>query len=90
MTDDRTPVQRLDDAVHEFSASVGDEGTIAGWALVYQAQMLTDEGPEIDPVQWDAGYSIAPGMSPFAVVGLLEHLRGVIADAYRIAHEDDQ
>lgn len=89
MTDARTPLQRLDDAVHEFSASVGDEGTIAGWALVYQAQMLTDEGPEIDPVQWAAGYSIAPGMSPFAVVGLLDHLRGVISDAYRAAQGDE-
>lgn len=89
MIDDRTPLQRLDDAIHDFSLAVGDEGTLAGWVLVYQAQMLADEGPDIDPVQWDAGYSLAPGMSPFAAIGLVDHIRTVIRDAYATAHEED-
>lgn len=89
---DQTPLQKLDDAIHDFFTAIGDEGTLNGWVLSYQASLVEDNGPDIDPIAWDAGYSIAPGLSPFAALGLAEHLSTVIRDVYLGVHnsEDDE
>jgi hypothetical protein len=88
----QTPLQRLDDAIHEFFTAIGDEGTLNGWVLSYQASFINDEGSDIEPIQWDAGYTISPGLSPFAALGLAEHVSTVIRDVYLGIHSagDDE
>lgn len=82
---DATPMDRLDETIREFAASVGDgAGTVAGWVLAWQEQRLIDE-PGIDPVQWRGGYSVSPGMSPYAAVGLAAYL----TEAAAMAGADD-
>jgi hypothetical protein len=89
---DPTPLERLDDAIHDFVGAVDDDATMAGWALVYQTNYLNPEPPEdMAPLTWDVSYSIQNGLSPFAAIGMLDHLRDEISSVYLSVHgaEDD-
>lgn len=94
MTDEHTPLQRLDDAVDDFvrAQQFEDGSTLAGWVLVYQRTALdpTAEERGYQPVKWGNGYAIAPGLSDYAALGLLdvvhEHIRLVGVEMLR--HED--
>lgn len=89
MTDDRTPLQLLEDAVHDFiTVQIDGRGAPAGWVLAYQMSYVTDNGPDITPLVWDVGYAASPGVSPFTAMGLTDYTRARIRQAYLTAEED--
>jgi hypothetical protein len=70
--DQRTPLQRLDDAIAAFLDEVDDDGgTLAGWVLAYQKTKIQELGPEIDPISWGTDYAISAGISPATALGLV-------------------
>lgn len=70
---DATPLQRLDDAIHEFAQALGNEGTVSGWVLAYESTRITSEDGVV-PLVHNAGYSIGPATSPAAADGLASAL----------------
>lgn len=93
--DEQTPLQRLDDAVHDFvAAAARTDSTVAGWVLTYQQTKLDPTADErgMQPILWGNGYAIAPGLSDYAAIGLLdvvhEHLRLLGVDLIREGDEE--
>ena len=66
---ERTPLQKLDDAVHEFIEEVGDEGVPSGWVLTWQASKLTNI-PDLIPLAFSSDFTMSAGTSPELAVGL--------------------
>jgi hypothetical protein len=92
MTDDRTPLQRLDDAVHTFAAEIGNTGTVGAWVVAYELTRIVDE-PGALPLQHSAGYAIGPAAGAAAAHGLAagvaELARQHVVDAMRSAEEPE-
>jgi hypothetical protein len=80
-----TPLQRLDDAVHAYTAATdpdGNNAALGGWVLAFQTSYIEDNGPSFEPITWAGNYAVSPGLSPFAAAGLATHVNNVIHRIY--------
>lgn len=76
---DRTPVERLEDAIAAFVTEVDDDGgTLAGWVLTFQKTRIQIPESGTGPLSWDANYAVGSGISPFAALGLLAYAEHTI------------
>lgn len=93
MTDDRTPLQRLDDAVHDFAAATGCEGTVGSWVLAYETSRVQAADDSALPLVYGSNYSIGPATSPATAVGLGRYVAAVVEqhllDSTALDEEDD-
>lgn len=72
MTNDLTPLEKLDDAIRSYvEETVEDPGMLAGWVLVWQEQSIGDE-PGMLPLQWRRDITMGASTSPEAALGLLD------------------
>lgn len=87
---DQNPLQNLDAAVRDFINSLDPDAVPSGWVLAYQTSYLQADDPNLDPLVWDTSYAIAPGLSPFAAIGLARHTASAVSTLYREVHEEDE
>jgi hypothetical protein len=87
---DLTPLQRLDDAIHEFAAALGNEGAVSGWIVAYETTRITNEEGLV-PLVHNTGYSVGPATSPAAATGLASALAELCRDeiVYSLRAEPD-
>jgi hypothetical protein len=67
---DPTPLERLDEAVREFSAACDNEGIVAGWVIAYQLTAITQE-EGVSPLLSRPDYTMSPSTTGELATGLL-------------------
>jgi hypothetical protein len=65
-----TPLEKLDDAVHEYVASLRGDGALAAWVVTYQLTKIVDE-PDCLPLASRTDYTISPSGNVEVAVGML-------------------
>jgi hypothetical protein len=78
--DDRTPFEKLDDAVREYVRECGDEGHVTAWALPIETMTLTADAALL-PVGHATTFVMGPTTSSAHAAGLLS-----AASTYVIGH----
>jgi hypothetical protein len=71
VTDTRTPIEKLDDAVREYVRDCGETGHVTSWALAIETSELTAD-TRLMPLGFSTTLVLGPATSPSAAVGLLE------------------
>ena len=70
---DLTPLEKLDDAVHEFYAYLieeeGAQGNISGWVLAYQSSKINPDSTLL-PLSFGSEYTMGASTSPETAMGL--------------------
>lgn len=90
MTDEITPLEKLDDAVREYLDAIGDEGQLSGWVLATSTTIITAEEGVL-PLAFASDFTMGPSTSPEAAVGLARFTAARITDQvlYGADEEDD-
>jgi hypothetical protein len=76
---EKTPLEKLDDAVHEFIAATTDEGNraVAGWALGIETSAINPD-PELGVALMDAQHYVSgPQTTSAQAIGLAEFVASV-------------
>jgi hypothetical protein len=77
---DRTPLERLDNAVEEFIRETGKTGSfVTGWALGVSTARVQAEDDTMLPMVTGAVYTLGPQTSIIQFAGLAKYL-DVVAD----------
>jgi hypothetical protein len=77
--DDRTPFEKLDDAVREYVRECGDEGHVTAWALPIETMTLTADAALL-PVGHATTFVMGPTTSPAHATGLLSAAKSYVLD----------
>jgi hypothetical protein len=88
---DKTPLEKLDDAVHEYFAATKDDddtGHISGWVLSTQVTRLVDE-PDALPMQTSWNYTFGPQTSAELALGLVTVVKAFFMRRLTNSDEDD-
>jgi hypothetical protein len=67
--EEQTPLEKLDDAVHEFFAALGHEGNISGWVLAHQSSKLNADSMLL-PLSFASDFTMGASTSPETAMGL--------------------
>lgn len=67
---DLTPLERLDDAIREYSKSLGLEGDLSAWVLGFQMTKITDDARFL-PLTHAEGTALGASTSRATALGLL-------------------
>ena len=83
-----TPLQKLDDAIHEYFAALEQEGTISGWTLAFQSQTLNSNS-DLLPLSFASDFTMGPSTSPETAMGLAHLTRARLEQALVFGGDDE-
>ncbi len=86
---DLTPLEKLDDAVHEFFEALGDEGNISGWVLAYQSSKLNTDSTFL-PLSFASNFTSGASTSPETAMGLAHLTAAKLERALVFTDYDDE
>lgn len=81
MPTERTPLERLADAVHEFFEADQDGTFVTSWAVVVSTARIQTENADALPMVDGAQYALGPETSAVQAAGLATFLNVVIERA---------
>lgn len=64
-----TPIQKLEDAVTEYVAALGDEGYLSSWFLAFQTSTITSN-PDLIPLAFSSDFTMGMSTSGETAIGL--------------------
>ncbi|WDH77921.1 hypothetical protein PTQ19_10345 [Microbacterium esteraromaticum] len=85
----QTPLQRLDDAIHNFVEQTGGEGkTVSGWVLGTATSRIDFSDDDLLPLRSGETYAIGPQTAVVTAAGLARFLSVTIEHAMLDANDD--
>lgn len=91
MSDQRTPLQKIDDAVNEYLAETSDHSPIVtGWTLGIATARIQPDNDDMLPMVTGMTYTLGPQTSIIQMAGLGRYL-SIVAENEMLSntHEND-